>query len=79
MMLLQEIDSLPLEFVKEVINFVGFLKNKSGEEELSGGEPGGAESGDVRDICTRELDSIPVAFVREVIDFVSFLKRKQTP
>ena len=78
-MLLQEIDSLPLEFVKEVITFAGFLKSKSGDDSADGGNSVGTEPGGGRDLCIRELDSIPVAFVREVIDFVTFLKRKNTP
>jgi hypothetical protein len=75
---MQEIDSLPLEFVKEVINFVGYLKNKNGDGRPSAVPPPLGPDDD-RDICVRELDSTPVAFVREVIDFVSFLKLKNTP
>lgn len=84
--LLKEIDTVPLEFVKEVIDFIGYLKDKqssdSGSPETEPALPVSANSAPRSPsdsqipVLPLDMDEIPLDFLREVIDFLGYLKKK---
>ena len=69
--LLKEFDTIPLEFINEVIDFIGYLKNKqsddSGSPETEPALPASANpslSGSRIPVLPPELGEIPLDFIR---------------